>query len=413
MAKVTIPGYIYDISEEDREELEKLLFKFGKARRRAYSLKQKGYTRSEIEKILHEEICLNGRYVKDAYHSVKDLPPHVTFGGLNNQRLREKGKISKEEFHRRRNSIVISRGEKSKSGNLNMRLDLERMELRINTGHKKWIYPKVYIPKKYLDRYGHLLDGSAPYTVLIKRRDDGYDVRITVEIPTEVKEGERVMALDINAGHIDFAVLEKEKLEVVSVGIIEIHETQFVRKGKREYRIHSAVDKIGNIAKHYDADVFVGKLNTGKFKSDNKKANREVKNMPQYKFRKALKKLERKGIKVEEKSEKNTTKVGEKISPLVGLDAHKCSAIAFAIKVISYNLFRKFITLLSVVSSNEGDGSLRGRQRGGKRANRPCSGPERLWAAPQSGYPAIPGSWGLSFFDRLRAGLPCIRVKVC
>ena len=137
MAKVTIPGYIYDISEEDREELEKLLFKFGKARRRAYSLKQKGYTRSEIEKILHEEICLNGRYVKDAYHSVKDLPPHVTFGGLNNQRLREKGKISKEEFHRRRNSIVISRGEKSKSGNLNMRLDLERMELRINTGHKK------------------------------------------------------------------------------------------------------------------------------------------------------------------------------------------------------------------------------------------------------------------------------------
>ena len=114
-----------------------------------------------------------------------------------------------------------------------------------------------------------------------------------------------------------------------------------------------------------------------------------------------------------EKSEKNTTKVGEKISPLVGLDAHKCSAIAFAIKVISYNLFRKFITLLSVVSSNEGDGSLRGRQRGGKRANRPCSGPERLWAAPPSGYPAIPGSWGLSFFDRLRAGLPCIRVKVC
>ena len=166
---------------------------------------------------------------------------------------------------------------------------------------------------------------------MIKRRDDGYDVRITVEIPTEVKEGERVMALDINAGHIDFAVLEKEKLEVVSVGIIEIHETQFVRKGKREYRIHSAVDKIGNIAKHYDADVFVGKLNTGKFKSDNKKANREVKNMPQYKFRKTLRKLERKGIKVEEKSEKNTTNIGKKISPLVGLDVHKCSAIAFAL----------------------------------------------------------------------------------
>ena len=47
----------------------------------------------------------------------------------------------------------------------------------------------MYIPKKYLDRYGHLLDGSAPYTVIIKRRNEGYDVRITVEVQTEVKEG--------------------------------------------------------------------------------------------------------------------------------------------------------------------------------------------------------------------------------
>jgi len=415
MAEVTIPGCICEISAEEKEELEKLLFKFGRARRRAYSLRRKGYTKSEIERILQEEIGLNSRYIKDAYHSVKDLPPHVTFGGLKNQRLREKGKISKEEFHRRRNSIVISRGDKSKSGNLNMRLT-ERMELRINTGHKKWIYPKVYIPKKYIDRYGHLLDGFAPYTVIIKRRNDGgYDVRITVEVQKEVKEGKRVMALDINAGHIDFAVLEKEKLKVVSVGRIEIHETQFVRKGKRAYRIHSAVDKIGNIAKHYDADVVVGKLNTGKFKSDNKKANREVKNMPQYKFRKMLRKLEGKGIKVIEKSEKNTTKVGERISPLVGLDVHKCSAIAFAVKNISYNLFRHLMTLLSVVSSNEGDGSLRGRRRRGKRADCPRSGLRmmRFWASHLGGYPAMPGSWGLSLLERLRTGLTCIHVKVC
>ena len=190
----------------------------------------------------------------------------------------------------------------------------------------------MYIPEKYLKRYRHLLDGSAPYTVLIKRRNDGgYDVRITVEVQTEVKEGERIMALDVNAGHIDSAVVEKEESEIIATGRVEVHETQYVRKGKRAYRIYQAVDKIGNIAEHYDVDVVVGKLNTGSFKSDNKKANREVKNMPQHKFRKTLKKLERRGIKVMEKSEKNTTNVGEKISPLVGLDVHKCSAIAFAL----------------------------------------------------------------------------------
>ncbi|MHC1635278.1 MAG: hypothetical protein ACXQTS_01465 [Candidatus Methanospirareceae archaeon] len=48
------------------------------------------------------------------------------------------------------------------------------------------------------------------------------------------QKGKRVMALDVNAGHIDFAVMEKENFEVVSVGRVEIHETQYVRRGKRE-----------------------------------------------------------------------------------------------------------------------------------------------------------------------------------
>ncbi|MHC1635021.1 MAG: hypothetical protein ACXQTS_00110 [Candidatus Methanospirareceae archaeon] len=39
------------------------------------------------------------------------------------------------------------------------------------------------------------------------------------------QEGKRVMALDVNAGHIDFAVMEKENFKVVSVGRVEIHVT--------------------------------------------------------------------------------------------------------------------------------------------------------------------------------------------
>ena len=146
--------------------------------------------------------------------------------------------------------------------------------------------------------------------------------------------------------------------------------------------------------------------------------NREVKNMPQYKFRKTLKKLERREIKVIEKSEKNTTKVGEKISPLVGLDVHKCSAIAFAVKSISRTLFKNLITLLSIVSSNEGDGSPRGERKRGKRAYCPRSGLRmmKFWASMTSkggGYPAMPGSRGLSFMDGLKGGFTCLRVKIC
>ena len=42
-------------------------------------------------------------------------------------------------------------------------------------------------------------------------------MRITVEVQTDAKEGKRIIALDVNAGHIDFAVLEKENKKVITV----------------------------------------------------------------------------------------------------------------------------------------------------------------------------------------------------
>jgi len=415
MAEITIPGYICEIKDPDKVELEALLHKFGNARRRAYSMMQHGIWKPFIEKQLQEEIGLNSRYIKDAYHSIKDLPPHVTFGGLRNQRLREEGKITAEEYRKRRNSILISRGDRSKKGNLNLRLNLETSELRITTvSGRNWIYPKIYIPNKYLLKYGPLLDGSIPYTVLIKRRnnDNGYDVRITVEVPVGVEEGKRVMALDINAGHIDFAVMNKEEGDLVAVGKINAHETQFVKTGKRDSLLYKATDKIGNIAKHYNADVIVGKLNTGKFKSKNKRANRKIKNMPQFKFRKILRKLNRREIVVKERSEAYTTKVGKVIAPLVGLDVHKASAIAFGIKVTDFNnLWQK---LLSLVPSNEGNGSQRrGRKRGsGLTVPYQSDLVSDETKRRSGGYPMISGSWGLSLRDRLRTDFVYLPVKI-
>ena len=70
--------------------------------------------------------------MKDAYATIEHLPPHATFGGLKNQRLREKGKITREEYKKRRNSIIYARGDKSRKGNLNMRI----VEI---TGEKSYI----------------------------------------------------------------------------------------------------------------------------------------------------------------------------------------------------------------------------------------------------------------------------------
>ena len=141
--ELTIPARIELSGEDEEKALQNLFFAFGKARRMCYSLRQnelKGeMSKSEIIKRVQAITGLNSRYVKDAYATIEHLPPHATFGGLKNQRLREKGKITREEYKKRRNSIIYARGEKSRKGNLNMRIVEVAGEkyLRVNIGDRK------------------------------------------------------------------------------------------------------------------------------------------------------------------------------------------------------------------------------------------------------------------------------------
>lgn len=422
MPKLTIPATIVQIMPNDKSRLQDLFHYFSNARRRAYMLKQRGATRAEIERILQTQFGINSRYAKDAYHSIESLPPHVTFGGLKLQRLRESGKISRDEYRKRRNSLVISRGEKAKCGNLNVRLIREsgKLLLRVNVPPKeeareRWIYPEIFVPEKYLKRFGYLLDGKQPYTVALKRRTDekGYDVRITVDLPErEVPEPKRAMALDINAGHIDFAVAEKER--VLAVGKINCHEVQHASTNKTNNLLHKTANKIKNIARHYNAKVVYGKLNTQCFKG-NRGANRKIKRVPHHKLGSILDYK----CSAKKRSEAYTTKLGKELSPLVGLDVHKCAAAAFALKVLDYESFKVLCSSLNETprgaTSDEGDGSPRRRLSAG-------SGPTALHQAQSlmhdeiladGGYSAIPGSGGLFFLESLKTNLPYIHVRIC
>jgi len=388
MYELTIPACIELSEEEEEKALQNLFFAYGKARRLCYSLRQKyelkgRMSKSEIIKRVQAITGLNSRYVKDAYATIENLPPHATFGGLNNQRLREKGKITREEYKKRRNSIIYARGDKSRKGNLNLRIVEIAGEkyLRVNIGDRKWIFLKLFIPKKYMKKYAKYLDGSHPYSVLIKRKDDdeGYDVRITIRVECALNEDSRLIALDMNKSHIDLCVLDKKHKDVVAVGKINTSELQNTRSDKREHQIKKVANKVKNLAKHFNADVFIGKLRTSNFKS-HRKANRIVHQMPQLKLRKWIKHIcVKNGVICEERSEANTTKVGRMLSLILGLDVHKCSAIAFALKLSDFHVFK----LLSVVSSYEGDGSLRGRRKRGSSLTGTAQRDERMkrWAA--------------------------------
>ncbi len=288
------------------------------------------------------------------------------------------------------------------------------------------MFIRIFIPQKYLDTYGRYLDGSHPYTVQIKRQDFdmGYDLRISIKLPCVIRETSRVMTLDTNAGRTDFAVMNKNDGRVVAIGKFNHHETQYTRQGKRNYLLNKLVKKIGNIARHYEAEVVVGNLNTGRFWSYSKKATRKIRQLPQYKFRQLLKRLELQGIKVSERSEAYTSKLGDVISQIVGYDIHKCAAIMFALKVINYDVFQQLKTFLFGVPSYEAYGRRRRRRKRESGLTAPIQYRKflksmKFWMAMKSslrkedgGYLPIPGREGLSFLDNLKAPFPCLSINI-
>ena len=384
--KFTIPGFVSGI----HPEVERHIFAFENARRRAYRMKQKDVDRLVILQQLNREVRISARYVSTAYDTIKMLPPHVTFGGKKAQQLRQQGKLTAQEYRLCRNRILACRGEHAKKGNLCLRI-VDGHVLRVNIGDKRWIKLSIQIPRKYQ----RLLRSDRAYTVLLKRRIDmrGYDVRITVDIePPEVKLPKRVMALDINSGHVDFVVADKATLQPLAFGKVNCHELLDANKGKKRILLHRLVNKVGRIAEHYDAEVVAGKLRSN-YTSHRHRFNRRIQGMDQYTMRQIMRyKLSMKGLVFTELSENNTTMLGRKLSTLLGLDVHKAAAYAFAVKVTDYPRFRSLlrdVTFLHEFCAYEGDGIPSMRQVGGSEHTVPHQSLTRLMC-DELGVPLLP-----------------------
>jgi len=352
-SKLAIPGYVLTGLDP---EVERLIFRFENARRRAYAMKQRGVDRLAILRRLDYEIGIPSRFVSTAYDMIKALPPHVTFGGKKAELLRMKGKTSAEEYRFQRNKILACRGEASLKGNVCLRI--KDGKLRVTIGERRWIRLPIFIPKKYQ----RMLSEAGAYTILMKRRLDGrgYDVRIIVDAPQpEGRQEKRIMALDLNSGHVDFAVADKADLRPFLFGKVNCHKFLSARKGTKRIVAHTLVNKVSNIAKHYGAEVVVGKLRTSYIDS-NHHFNRRVQGMDQSAIRKTMRyKLPLSGVGFAERSEVNTSKVAVSLANPLGLDVHKASAYAFAIKSVDFNRFQSLrdgMTSLEEFCADEGGG---------------------------------------------------------
>jgi IS605 OrfB family transposase len=191
--------------------------------------------------------------------------PRVIFGGKENFYKRLKGKITNEEWKDLRSNQLYARGDKSKKGNLNIRLVYDDhtnqwyveianpLEQQKGKHAPRLRFP-VSVPEKYEEEIIDLIMGEPvgvnakgkpiieyqPYTVEIKRKNGGYYVYLIYEEEVYGREltydepiqAERIAGMDINIDRIAVSIVSKQG-NFLQSKVFYCHELEYVRANKR------------------------------------------------------------------------------------------------------------------------------------------------------------------------------------
>ncbi len=191
-AKTTIQARL-KVKGEEKKVLEDLMRRWSSCMRFAYKRLLEEKTRKELKRELQKIFGLNSRYVDDAILEAQSIitlsgepgfnPNKVIFGGrdlfekLSKEHLSEKEKERlRKDWREKRQCNLYSRGDKTKNGNLNLRIvkEGEKYYLRVNVGNRKWILPELVTSHKRWGLFESLLIRGVPYSVRVQRRNGRY-----------------------------------------------------------------------------------------------------------------------------------------------------------------------------------------------------------------------------------------------
>ncbi len=279
--------------DEDKEKVLNLMRKFSSMVRFAYKRLLEGVERKELKKMLSQKYGINTRYSDSAIFLAQQTldsclqrgqnPKKLVFGSrelfekLKKKHLTgERRKKLRQKWEERRYGFLYSRGDKSKEGNLNLRLVYlnGQWHLRINLGNGEYVWAKVVrSAKREKDRWIDLVwdltqaertGNWFAYTVRLKLKNGKIYAQISKEekFPeiTITKEN-GVIGIDINAYpfHLALAWTSKdgnlEKYERISLnGLLDGNAD------KREYLSWQITHKVVEIAKREGKAIAVENL---------------------------------------------------------------------------------------------------------------------------------------------------------
>nr|BAL53094.1 hypothetical conserved protein [uncultured Deinococcota bacterium] len=221
-------------SGEDHKAALDLMRRFSAAVRYAYNRLLEGKPREELKR-QESPLCaffgLNTRYADDAVLKAQAVldsarergedPRKVVFGGrglfeqLRRRHLSGKRREKvKREWRERRQGLLYSRGDKTKGGNLNLRLEAEggALWLRVNLGNGRYAWALVKTGHPNLSALVERVHASLPYNVELSLKEGKVYAHFTWEeepAPLVATKENGVLALDVNSDpyHLALAVV--------------------------------------------------------------------------------------------------------------------------------------------------------------------------------------------------------------
>ena len=324
--RIVAHGLVYFKDPSNIRALKKLMLNWGSCKRAAYQAIHKFHlTGNDIKLYCKKDYMesLNQRYVADAVTEASKIEhEHSLFGGKKLWNKFINGRISKKKWQQVRNNTLYSRGDRTKSGNPNIRVVGKELWINDPSERGKWLKGKLWLNKP--------VDLSC-YEVRVQLKEGKFHITVSwddkTEIPTTTDKSKGVVGVDINPNGLALS-------ETNSVGNLQSHvflkndRIQFALRGKRDYNIKHMAIKAVAVARSSNKPIVLEQLNFKNGKKS-KKFNRMAHNFIYRRLLEAIKvRAYKEGIEVIEVPAAYTSIVGKlKYQDMYSLSVHNAAAL--------------------------------------------------------------------------------------
>jgi IS605 OrfB family transposase len=357
------------LKKEDEQAVLDLTRRFSAATRFAYNRLLDGKTREELKREsgpLCRLFGLNTRYADGAIEkaqatldSARELgqdPRKVVFGGrklfeqLKRRHLSGKARERlRREWKEKRQGFLYSRGDATKKGNANLRLEPQgdALWLRVNLGNGAYVRARVQTSHPQREALLERVYASLPYNVTIRLKDGKLYAHFTwsEELPPPVHtRANGVLGVDVNADpyHLALAVVSPDGnlKHHLTLSLEEVDRVP--NKGAKELALWKVAHQVVALAEEHGVAIATEKLKyLRKSRRGDGSGRHFRRKQHRFAYRSLLEKIHslarKRGVEVLEVNPQDTSTIGMlKYAPLLHLSKDVAAAYVIGRRALGY-----------------------------------------------------------------------------